>query len=201
MAKERLKSPRARLFVALDLPPDVRAGLVDWQRTALADPALRPVKADSLHITLVFLGYQAEKEVRKIAKAAFDVEATAPAVELVSQPLGVPRSRPRLVALDARSEETVTLQKQVEQNLVAEGYYEPEKRPFWPHLTVARVRSEAPGSRKPAQIRTQPHPLPEHMFRFFRPTRLVLFKSHLRRTGAEYESLAELELPTAEEDN
>jgi RNA 2',3'-cyclic 3'-phosphodiesterase len=200
MAKERLKSPRARLFVALDLPPDVRAGLVDWQRTALADPALRPVKAESLHITLVFLGYQAEKEVRKIAKAAFDVDATAPAVELIGQPLGVPRNRPRLVALDARSEETVALQEQVEQNLVAEGFYKPEKRPFWPHLTVARVRPEAPGRRKPAQIRTQPHPLPEHMFRFFRPTRLVLFKSHLRRTGAEYESLAELELPTANDD-
>jgi RNA 2',3'-cyclic 3'-phosphodiesterase len=200
MAKERLKSPRARLFVALDLPPDVRAGLVDWQRTALADPALRPVKPDSLHITLVFLGYQAEKRVRKIAKTAFDVEAAAPAVELVAEPLGVPRSRPRLIALDARSEETVALQNRIEQNLVAEGFYEPEKRPFWPHLTVARVRSEAPGSRKPAQIRTQPHPLPEHMFRFFRPTRLVLFKSHLRRTGAEYESLAELELPTANDD-
>jgi RNA 2',3'-cyclic 3'-phosphodiesterase len=201
VAKERLKSPRARLFVGLDLPDDVRAGLVDWQRTALSDPALRPVKPESLHLTLVFLGYQAEKEVRKIASTAFDVNAEAPAVELVTQPLGVPRNRPRLIALDARSDETVALQKQVEENLVAEGYYEPEKRPFWPHLTVARVKPEVPGSRKPAQIRTQPHPLPEHMFRFFRPTRLVLFKSHLRRTGAEYESLAELELPTAEEDN
>jgi 2'-5' RNA ligase len=200
VAKERLKSPRARLFVALDLPDDVRAGLVDWQRTALADPALRLVKPESLHITLVFLGYQAEKDVRKIAKAAFDVDAEAPAVELVPQPLGVPRNRPRLIALDARSEETVALQKQVEENLVAEGFYEPEKRPYWPHLTMARVRPEAPGSRKPAQIRNQPHPLPEHMFRFFRPTRLVLFKSHLRRTGAEYESLAELELPTANDD-
>jgi 2'-5' RNA ligase len=201
VAKERLKSPRARLFVGLDLPDDVRAGLVDWQRTALSDPALRPVKPESLHLTLVFLGYQAEKEVRKIAKTAFEVDAEAPAVELVTEPLGVPRNRPRLIALDARSEETIGLQKQVEENLVAEGYYEPEKRPFWPHLTVARVKPEVPGSRKPAQIRTQPHPLPEHMFRFFRPTRLVLFKSHLRRTGAEYESLAELELPTAEEDN
>jgi 2'-5' RNA ligase len=201
VAKERLKSPRARLFVALDLPDDVRAGLVDWQRTALSDPALRPVRPESLHLTLVFLGYQAEKEVRKIARTAFEVDAEAPAVELVTEPLGVPRSRPRLIALDARSEETVALQKQVEENLVEEGFYEPEKRPFWPHLTVARVKPEVPGSRKPAQIRTQPHPLPEHMFRFFRPTRLVLFKSHLRRTGAEYESLAELELPTAEEDN
>jgi RNA 2',3'-cyclic 3'-phosphodiesterase len=200
VAKERLKSPRARLFVALDLPDDVRAGLVDWQRTALADPALRPVKPDSLHLTLVFLGYQAEKDVRKISKAAFDVDAAAPAVELVAEPLDVPRNRPRLIALDARSDETVALQKQVEENLVGQGFYEPEKRPFWPHLTVARVRPEAPASRRPAQIRTRPHPLPEHMFRFFRPTRLVLFKSHLRRTGAEYESLAELELPTANDD-
>ena len=201
MAKERLKSPRARLFVALDLPQDVRAGLVDWQRTALADPALRMVRPEALHMTLVFLGYQNEKDVKAIAKAAFNVDVPAPAVELVREPLGVPKGkRPRLIALAANSEETVGLQKQVEERLVEGGYYEPEKRAFWPHLTVARVKPEAPRSRKPALIRTQPHPLPEHMFRFFRPTRLVLFKSHLRRTGAEYEAMAELELPTAGDD-
>ena len=157
MAKERLKSPRARLFVALDLPDDVRAGLVDWQRTSLSDSALRAVKPESLHITLVFLGYQAEKDVKKIAKVALATDAPAPAVELAAEPVGVPRKRPRLIALDARSEETVALQKGVEENLVAEGFYEPEKRPFWPHLTMARVRPEAPGSRRPAQIRNQPH--------------------------------------------
>jgi 2'-5' RNA ligase len=201
VAKERLKSPRARLFVALDLPQDVRAGLVDWQRTALSDPALRVVRPEALHMTLVFLGYQAEKDARKIARAAFDVEATAPAVELVAEPVGVPRgNRPRLIALAAESEEAVALQKQVEGRLVEGGFYKPEKRPFWPHLTVARVRPEARGSRKPAQLRGQPHPLPEHMFRFFRPTRLVLFRSHLRPTGAEYEAMAELELPTARDD-
>lgn len=201
MAKERLKSPRARLFVALDLPDDVRAGLVDWQRTALADPALRVVRPEALHMTLVFLGYQAEKDAKAIAKTGFDVGDQAPAVELMAEPVGVPRGkRPRLIALAANSDETVGLQKQIEGRLVEAGFYEPEKRAFWPHLTVARVRPEAPGSRKPALITTQPHPLPEHMFRFFRPTRLVLFKSHLRRSGAEYEPLAELELPTANDD-
>lgn len=201
MAKERLKSPRARLFVALDLPQDVRAGLVDWQRSALADPALRPVKPDALHMTLVFLGYQAQKDARKIASEALAVEANAPAVELAPEPIGVPRGkRPRLFALDARSEETVALQRQVEERLVAARFHEPEKHPFWPHLTVARVRPEARGSRKPALVTRELPPLPEHMFRFFRPTRLVLFRSHLMRTGAEYEPLAELELPTAADD-
>jgi RNA 2',3'-cyclic 3'-phosphodiesterase len=201
VAKERLKSPRARLFVALDLPRDVRAGLVDWQRTALADPALRPVRAEALHMTLVFLGYQAEKDVKAIAKAALATDAEAPAVELAAEPVGVPPGkRPRLIALGANSDGTVELQRGVEERLVAGGFYEPEKRPFWPHLTVARVKPEARGSRKPALIKTPPHPLPEHMFRYFRPTRLVLFKSHLRRTGAEYEPMAELELPTAQDD-
>jgi RNA 2',3'-cyclic 3'-phosphodiesterase len=201
VAKERLKSPRARLFVALDLPQDVRTGVVEWQQTALADPALRIVRPEALHITLVFLGYQAEKDIKAIAKAAFATDAEAPAVELQADPLGIPPGkRPRLIALGANSDETVALQARVEERLVAGGFYEPEKRAFWPHLTVARVKPEAPKSRKPALIRTEPHSLPEHMFRFFRPTRLVLFKSHLRRSGAEYEPMAELELPTAHDD-
>jgi RNA 2',3'-cyclic 3'-phosphodiesterase len=201
VAKERLKSPRARLFLALDLPDDVRVGVVDWQKTALADPALRVVRPEALHMTLVFLGYQAEKDAKAIAKAAFDLDQPAPAVELLAEPVGVPRGkRPRLIALAAHSEDTVALQARIEARLVEEGFHEAEKRPFWPHLTVARVRPEAPRSRKPALLRADPHPLPEHMFRFFRPTRLVLFASHLRRTGAEYESLAELELPTADDD-
>ncbi len=201
MAKERLKSPRARLFVALELPQDVRTGVVEWQQSALADPALRIVRPEALHITLVFLGYQAEKDTKKIAKAAFATDAEAPAVELAADPVGVPPGkRPRLIALGANSEETVALQAGVEERLVAAGFHEPEKRAFWPHVTVARVKPEARGSRKAALIRNQPHPLPEHMFRFFRPTRLVLFKSHLRRTGAEYEPMAELELPTAHDD-
>jgi RNA 2',3'-cyclic 3'-phosphodiesterase len=201
VAKERLKSPRARLFVAFDLPQDVRTGVVEWQQTALADPALRIVRPEALHITLVFLGYQAEKDIKAIAKAAFATDAEAPAVELQADPLGIPPGkRPRLIALGANSDETVALQAGVEERLVAGGFYEPEKRAFWPHLTVARVKPEAPKSRKPALIRTEPHSLPEHMFRFFRPTRLVLFKSHLRRSGAEYEPMAELELPTAHDD-
>ena len=93
MAKQRLKSPRARLFVAVDLPQDVRAGLVSWQQTALADPALRIVAPDALHVTLVFLGYQAEKDVKAIAKTAFDKDVQAPAVELVAEPVGIPRGQ------------------------------------------------------------------------------------------------------------
>jgi RNA 2',3'-cyclic 3'-phosphodiesterase len=199
VAKERLKSPRARLFVALDLPPAVREGLGEWQRAELAaDPALRPPRAETLHITLAFLGYHPKRAVGRIADAALGLELTAPLITLRPDPVPVPRSRPRLYAIDADSDETVTLQSDVERRLVEAGFYEPEKRDFWPHLTVARVRSakRPPGRRrgKPARVERPPGPLPEALLEPFRGVRIALYRSHLRPSGAEYESLAQTEL-------
>jgi RNA 2',3'-cyclic 3'-phosphodiesterase len=201
VAKERLKSPRARLFVGLDLPEEVREGLVDWQRRELTDPALRPVKPESLHMTLAFLGYQPEKQIERIAEAALGVEARAPEIRLEPEPVGVPRGRrPRLFALDAPSEGAVELQSQVERRLVEARFYEPEKRPFWPHLTLARVRPEKRGSRKPAMVESPPGPLPERLFRPFSALRLTLYRSHLRPQGAEYIPIAEKDLKSADHD-
>jgi 2'-5' RNA ligase len=198
VAKERLKSPRARLFVALDLPDEVREGIVAWQRSELGDPALRPVKPESLHMTLVFLGYHPEKEIDRIAEAAL-VDAAAPEIRLEPYPVGVPRGkRPRLFALDAPSEGAVELQSPVERRLVEGRFYEPEKRPFWPHLTVARVKPEKRGGRKPALVERAPGPLPEQLFRPFSALRLTLYRSHLRPQGAEYIPLAAKDLKPAE---
>jgi 2'-5' RNA ligase len=197
VAKERLKSPRARLFVALDLPEPVREEMVAWQRRELTDPALRPVRPESLHMTLVFLGHQAEGEIERIAEAAFDVDVPAPQVAIERDPVGVPRGRPRLLALDTPSPGAVALQAAVERNLVAGRFYEPEKRPFWPHLTVARVRPARRGSRKPAAVERWPGPLPAQKTRPEAYVRLVLFRSHLRPQGAEYIPLAETNLKPA----
>jgi 2'-5' RNA ligase len=197
--KERLKSPRARLFVALDLPDEVREGIVAWQR-GLDDPALRPVKPESLHMTLVFLGYHPEKEIERIAETALGVDVPAPGIRLEPDPVGVPRGkRPRLFALDAPSDGAVELQRQVEERLVEARFYEPEKRPFWPHLTVARVKPEKRGSRKPALVESPPGPLPERLFRPFVALRLTLYRSHLRPQGAEYIPLAEKDLKPADD--
>jgi 2'-5' RNA ligase len=199
VAKERLKSPRARLFVALDLPEELRDGIVAWQREALGDPVLRPTRPESLHMTLVFLGYHPEKEIERIAETALGIEATAPEIRLEPEPVGVPRGkRPRLFALDTPSEGAVELQSQAERRLVEERFYEPEKRPFWPHLTVARVRPEKRGSRKPALVGSSPGRLPEHLLRPTPLLRLTLYRSHLRPQGAEYIPMAEKDLKPAE---
>jgi 2'-5' RNA ligase len=195
VAKERLKSPRARLFVALDLPDDVREGIVQWGREALADPALRPVAPQSLHITLAFLGYRPEKEIGRIAEVVRGCAGPAPWLELLDPVQRPPRGRARIYALPALSPGTEALQTGVERRLAEEGFYEPEKRPFWPHVTVARVRSEARGSRRPAVVGEPPGKLPETLSEARICRRMTLYRSVLQPTGARYVPLAQVELP------
>jgi 2'-5' RNA ligase len=194
VAKERLKSPRARLFVALDLPEEVREEIVEWQRHELTDPALRIPRPETLHMTLVFLGYHPEKRIDEIAEAVIGADLGAPRVELRPEPVPRPKGRPRLYALDADSEEGVALQAEVERRLVEGRFYEPEKRPWWPHLTVARVKPEARGAKRPARVRNAPGSLPERLERVFYPVRITLYRSHLRPQGAEYLPVAHKDL-------
>jgi RNA 2',3'-cyclic 3'-phosphodiesterase len=195
MAKERLKSPRARLFVALDLPGELREGIVAWGREAVADPALRPVAPESLHVTLAFLGYQPEKEVERIAATVRESAAPAPWVELRDPEPRPPRGRARLFALPAISPGAEALQAGLEQRLLETGLYRPEKRPFWPHVTVARVRPEARGSRRPAVVSETPGAIPAELSEPRISVRMTLYRSVLQPTGARYVPLAQVELP------
>jgi 2'-5' RNA ligase len=195
MSSPRPQSPKARLFVALELPEDVREGIVVWQGRELRDPALRPTRPEALHMTLAFLGHHPEEAIEEIAGAALVEGLAAPRIRLAPEPVGVPRGRhPRLYALEAASEEAVELQGRVSASLQAAGFYESEKRPFWPHLTVARVRPEARGSKRPARVSQAPRALPAAFEHTFVSVRMRLYRSYLRQQGAEYVSLASLEL-------
>jgi 2'-5' RNA ligase len=195
MAKERLKSPRARLFVALDLPEAVRDGIVAWGRGALSDSALRPIAPEALHITLAFLGYLPEKEVPRLAAIVAASGSPAPSVELVEPVPRPERGRPRLFALPAASSATVALQAGLSERLVEARLYEPEGRPFWPHVTVARVRREERGSKRPALVGKRPGPLPKNLSQLFRCVRMTLYRSELKPQGAKYTPLVQVDLP------
>jgi 2'-5' RNA ligase len=195
VVEEQLKSPRVRLFVALDLPDELREGIVAWGREALADPTLRPVAPESLHVTLAFLGHRPQKEIEAIAAVVRDRVGPAPWVELLDPEQRPPRGRARLYALPALSPGVEVLQAGVAQGLAEEGFYEQEKRPFWPHVTVARVSPEARGSRRPAVVSDPPGELPEGMSEARICRRMTLYRSELQPIGARYVPLAQVELP------
>ncbi|MDX6624806.1 MAG: 2,3-cyclic 3-phosphodiesterase [Solirubrobacterales bacterium] len=195
MTAEQDEPKRLRLFVALDLPDRTRAGIAEWGRDALGDPALRPVAEESLHITLAFLGSRAEAEVDPIAAVVRECGLPAPKIEL-GQPEPRPRrGRAKVYALPVASEGTKALQAGLVSKLASAGLYEAEERPFWPHVTVARVRNEAGGKRRPRVVERPPRGLPQELMQAHRAVRLSFYLSNLQPEGARYVPLAQVELP------
>jgi 2'-5' RNA ligase len=177
-----------RLFVALDLPPQTRTRLAVWRDVLIAEQKdLRGVAEEALHVTLAFLGYRAEKEVDAIGKAMIST-ATGEAPLLVpGDVVPVPPRRPRLFALDLDDPDGACgrLQQAVSDALEAGGFYEPEKRPFWPHVTLARVKR----NQRAAPLPPEPPPLDP-----FRALRVTLYRSTLTPQGAQYDPLEVAEL-------
>ena len=93
----------------------------------------------------------------------------------------------------------IELQAELQAALVDAGVYEPEKRPFWPHVTLARVRDEKRKRRRrrPRPVERRPGELPHDLVHTFDSVRISLYRSNLRPTGAQYVSLANLDLPPA----
>ena len=193
-----------RLFVALDLPEGIRGGLESWQAEALGDPALRPVAAAGLHVTLCFLGRRAAGEVGGIEAILAAIAPRPVELRFDAKPVPLPGGRPGLYALAGHSEAAEALQAELAAALTEAGLYERQKRAFWPHVTVARVRSERtppdPGQRRgrarPKRVLEGPKPLPAELTEPFGCVRIALYRSTLKSEGAEYESLTGIDLPS-----
>ncbi len=196
MSAPSAESPPARLFVALELPAEVRSGIDRWGGDQLRDPALRRVRVDALHVTLVFLGDTPAERIQRIAAVLLRLDGIAPRVELAPQPVSLPRGRrPGLFALEVRSERVREIEAWLADGLAEAGLHEPEQRPFFPHVTVARVRRR---SRKPLKVGDPPGRLPEALLRPFLAVRVALYLSSFRPAGVHYSPLAQVELPSGE---
>lgn len=124
-----------RLFVAVDLPENVRKELMSL-RTEL--PGGRWVAGDQLHLTLRFIG-----EVE--AQQQGDIDAALRYVR--EEPFGLTLrqvghfgrpGRVLWVGMDP-SPRLLALQRGIEAALVRAGI-PPEERPFSPHITLARLK-------------------------------------------------------------
>ena len=98
-----------------------------------------------------------------------------------AEPVAKPPRRPSLFAIEAEAPEATVLAGEVSARYRELGLAEEEKRPFWPHVTVARVRAEKGkgGSRRrrPQRVERPPEPLPEELGGEFGAVRLCLYRS------------------------
>jgi RNA 2',3'-cyclic 3'-phosphodiesterase len=175
--------------VALDPPAAARDALAAWRADAFADRSdLRLPDAATLHVTLAFLGYRPEKEIPVIGSLLRSVVEGHAVPELAAKEVvPLPARRPRLFALDLADSDgvCVALQGAVSDALEAERIYKPEKRPFWPHITLARVKRD-----RIAVLGDVPVPPADP----WRGDAVVLYRSTLRPQGARYDALERVSL-------
>jgi RNA 2',3'-cyclic 3'-phosphodiesterase len=180
---------RVRLFVALELPSRVRSTLASWRSAAVGErDDLRLVAPGSLHATLAFLGSRPASDLDEIASTVSDAVAGLAAPRLrVAGVKPVPPRRPRLFAFDLLDADgaAAAVQAGVSEALASGGHYRPEKRPFWPHVTFARVRR---GVKRVEPLGPDPPSLD------FTARWVTLYRSHLSPRGAHYEALERVEL-------
>jgi 2'-5' RNA ligase len=171
-----------RLFIAVDLPNDVRDQLAEVQRALrpLTDSA-RWVAPESIHITLKFLGEVPEKQLEDIDTAL---------AGLSWKPFTVgffPGNRsPRVFWAGMEAPTMQGLAVELDSRMERLGF-DKEKRAFRPHITLARARD----NRIDSSLVTGAAQYEEHNFGSFTADRIFLFKSSLKPSGSVYEKLKE----------
>ena len=166
---------RLRLFLALPLPDDAVERLAAWQREAFGGVRdARIVRVANLHVTLAFLGGRPAGEVAAIAGEMRAAARDAERPILTASRYRETRSVGMLV-LEDEDRRATRLAGELADRLVRLGVYEPERRPWLPHVTVLRFR-------RPPRLAPAPPDLGA-----ISPSEVALYHSVLRRTGAQYE--------------
>jgi len=186
-----------RLFVALDLPLDVRerlAAVQDRLRRTHADVSW--VRVENLHITLKFLGETEEKRLDQIRDVLAEVARACAPFPLQVTGVGSFGGRtPRVVwaGVSEGADHLTRLAGQVESALARVGFPK-EKRSFSAHLTLGRVRSPKNAEALLAAL----HEFRAEKFGTLAATEFQLMQSELRPTGSVYTMLERFPLKARE---
>jgi RNA 2',3'-cyclic 3'-phosphodiesterase len=187
-----------RAFIAIILPDEIKQHLSLIQRKFLnsgINPDIRSdirasfPKAESLHLTLKFLGNISVSDINKIKNCMEKAVVGIPVHSLFVSGIGVFPSvkNVRIIwaGLSGRIELTEKLAKQLEAHLFEDIDIQKEAKVFRPHLTLARVKSKIPPAKAIQQIKEfSTISSPE-----FSVTGISLFKSELAPSGAIHEQI------------
>jgi 2'-5' RNA ligase len=177
-----------RLFVALDLPDQVRHAITEL--IAKLQPKSRTarwIRPENLHVTLKFIGHVGNEKLDPIQNALSSIHSAQP-VEIHFRGMGFfpNEHRPRAFWCGiAASSNLAELAANIDRALAPLGV-EAETRPFTPHLTLARFKSDE-GIREMVKAATD---IKSTDFGAATMTNFHLYESLLKSTGAQYNRLA-----------
>jgi RNA 2',3'-cyclic 3'-phosphodiesterase len=188
---------QVRLFIACEVPDDVREDIGEVIETlrGRSGSAVRWIRAEGVHVTLKFLGEVPVKKLPSIKLAVQEAVVGHSPFELEFSNIGTFGGREGLrimwVGIAGDVLRLEALVRAVNAALAVVGF-EPERRPFRPHLTLGRVRDEIPTrQRAEIEVAVGKMAVPSTSWR---TTQVSLMRSRLTRQGASYEILASFPL-------
>jgi len=184
-----------RLFLAIELPEDVRSHLVEVRRRLEgALPMVSYTRAENLHLTLKFLGEVEPKKLAAITESIGMISTSR--IELSASGIDCfPNRGPiRIItaALDGTVKPLRALVESIEQRCKFLGF-EREQRAYRPHVTMARARPvlSAKFRATAAEATSDLWPGPK-----FSPAEFVLMESKLSSEGSIYTAAARFPIGT-----
>ena len=176
---------RHRIFIAINLPGDVRKRLAGYGKKWTELPA-KWTALDNLHITLLFLGDVTDEEIGDICLTAKAVASRHGALDVVLNKISYgpdDKIPPRFIwASGEKNEELSALKKDLQDSLEGKVNLLPDFKIFTPHVTMARIST--------FQWRTiNPEERPEvneSIDLAFTVESIDVMESELKREGPEY---------------
>jgi len=177
-----------RIFIALDIPEQVRARLTEYmERARLLAPEARWARVEGLHVTLKFIGHvddavveKIKAELRSIKAAPFEVKFTG--VGFFPNPNAGRVFWAGVNGSDSLPKLASTIDAVMEKLGIPR-----ETKPYHPHLTLARTSSRPLRGLKP--LLDEPPQFGTMTAREF-----FLYQSQPQKGGSKYTKLERFEL-------
>ena len=182
-----------RSFIAINLPAAVKNDIGEIVgRLRNAGPAARWVPADNLHVTVKFLDEISEDQVKPLLGAITAASGQTHPFELQLGGFGFfpneRKSRVFWVGIESGFDILKSLVHRIDHETAPLGF-DPEKRPFSAHITLARLREPGPaGALATAAARLDYHSEPIQV------SEIDLMRSVLSPKGATYSVLGSVPL-------
>jgi 2'-5' RNA ligase len=135
-----------RVFIAINLPEDIKNELISYQEKWPELP-IRWTRKDNLHITLVFIGSVNDEGIPGICQAVKEAAGRHEPFSINFKKIcyGPPgKIPPRMVWVEGeKSKELADLRDDLENSLLkssGQKYQEIKSQPFSPHVTLGRIK-------------------------------------------------------------
>jgi 2'-5' RNA ligase len=180
-----------RLFAGIDLPHEVRENLAALTGSLRPCARLNWSPAANLHITTKFIGEWPEQRLDALVAALQSLPPRQP-IGIAFRGLGwFPNARaPKIFWVGVKADGGLAEMARHTDETVARLGVPPERRPFSPHLTLARIREQVPLARLQEAVAA----LPSEDFGEFTAGCFHLFLSQPSASGSVYSKLAEFPL-------